>query len=50
MRYYLSQHIAKTKKAVSLGKPTRKKSAVFFNIVQKAFEPPPPFIWTFDVQ
>ena len=24
-----------------LGKPTRKKSAVFFNIVQKAFDPPP---------
>ena len=26
----------------SLGKPTRKKSAVFFNIVQKAFDAPPP--------
>ena len=24
-----------------LGKPSRKKSAVFFNIVQKAFDPPP---------
>ena len=29
-----------------LGKPSIKKSAVFFNIVQKAFDPPP-FIWTF---
>ena len=27
-----------------LGKPSAKKSAVFFNIVQKAFGPPPPFI------
>ena len=25
----------------SLGKPSCKKSAVFFNIVQKAFDPPP---------
>ena len=25
----------------ALGKPSRKKSAVFFNIVQKAFDPPP---------
>ena len=25
-----------------LGKPSGKKSAVFFNIVQKAFDPPPP--------
>ena len=25
----------------SLGKPSYKKSAVFFNIVQKAFDPPP---------
>ena len=24
-----------------LGKPSREKSAVFFNIVQKAFDPPP---------
>ena len=31
----------------SLGKPSCKKSAVFFNIVQKAFDTPPPFIWTF---
>ena len=29
-----------------LGKPSFKKSAVFLNIVQKAFDPPP-FIWTF---
>ena len=29
-----------------LGKPSCKKSAVFFNIVQKAFDPPPPFVWT----
>ena len=29
-----------------LGKPSCKKSAVFLNIVQKAFDPPP-FIWTF---
>ena len=29
-----------------LGKPSAKKSAVFLNIVQKAFDPPP-FIWTF---
>ena len=29
------------------GKPSCKKSAVFLNIVQKAFDPPtPPFIWT----
>ena len=27
--------------AVSLGKPSFQKSAVFFNIVQKAFDPPP---------
>ena len=26
----------------NLGKPSFKKSAVFFNIVQKAFDPPPP--------
>ena len=26
-----------------LGKPSRKKSAVFLNIVQKAFDPHPPF-------
>ena len=26
--------------AVSLGKPSFQKSAVFFNIVQKAFDPP----------
>ena len=31
----------------ALGKPTCKKSEVFLNIVQKAFDPPPPFIWTF---
>ena len=30
----------------TLGKPSCKKSAVFLNIVQKAFDPPP-FIWTF---
>ena len=29
--------------STTLGKPSRKKSAVFFNIVQKAFDPPPPF-------
>ena len=29
---------------VHLGKPSFKKSAVFLNIVQKAFDPPPPFI------
>ena len=28
---------------INLGKPPDKKSAVFFNIVQKAFDPPP--IW-----
>ena len=32
-------------KLISLGKPSCKKSAVFFNIVQKAFDPPP-FVWT----
>ena len=26
---------------MELGKPSREKSAVFFNIVQKAFDPPP---------
>ena len=26
---------------ITLGKPTREKSAVFFNIVQKASDPPP---------
>ena len=26
---------------LTLGKPSFKKSAVFFNIVQKAFDPPP---------
>ena len=26
---------------INLGKPPDKKSAVFFNIVQKAFDPPP---------
>ena len=31
-----------------LGMPSFQKSAVFLNIVQKAFDPPPPpFIWTF---
>ena len=30
-----------TRFTLTLGKPTRKKSAVFFNIVQKAFDPPP---------
>ena len=35
---YLSQEIRLT----CLGKPSFKKSAVFFNIVQKAFDPPPP--------
>ena len=29
------------------GSPPLKKSAVFFNIVQKPFDAPPPFIWTF---
>ena len=29
-----------------LGKPSWEKSAVFLNIVQKAFDPPPPFVWT----
>ena len=30
-----------------LGKPSFKKSAVFLNIPQKAFDPPlPPFVWT----
>ena len=28
----------------NLGKLPKKKSVVFFNIVQKAFGPPPPFI------
>ena len=27
-----------------LGKPPCKKSAVFLNIVKKAFDPPPPFV------
>ena len=36
-----------TQEILSLGKPSREKSAVFLNIVQKAFDPPPPFIWTF---
>ena len=27
-----------------LGKPPFQKSAVFLNIAQKAFDPPPPFI------
>ena len=27
------------------GKPSRKKNAVFFNIVQKAFDPPPPHLF-----
>ena len=31
----------KKKTALKLGKPSRKKSAVFLNIVQKAFDPPP---------
>ena len=33
---------------IMLGMPSDKKSAVFFNIVQKAFapRPPPPFVWT----
>ena len=30
--------------AVSLGKPSFQKSAVFFNIVQKAFDPPPLYL------
>ena len=35
-------NLHKKKTLVSLGKPSFKKSAVFFNIVQKAFDPPPP--------
>ena len=31
-------------KYIHLGMPPFQKSAVFFNIVQKAFAPPPPFI------
>ena len=30
---------------VGLGKPSRGKSAVFLNIVQKAFDPPPPLLF-----
>ena len=29
----------------NLGKPSREKSAVFLNIVQKAFGPPPPLLF-----
>ena len=29
-----------------LGEPTATRSAVFLNIVQKAFDPPPPSFWT----
>ena len=31
-------------KVLGKGKPSIKKSAVFFNIVQKAFDPPPFFV------
>ena len=30
---------------IVLGKPSCKKSAVFLNIVQKAFAPPPPLLF-----
>ena len=38
-------HQVEPGESVTLGKPTRKKSAVFLNIVQKTFDPPP-FVWT----
>ena len=34
---------------VILGKPSREKSAVFFNIVQKAFDPPPLYLNIFPI-
>ena len=38
----ITQAISNEKKwGMGLGKPSREKSAVFFNIVQKAFDPPP---------
>ena len=41
VRLLLSIYFAKTKhNHVQLGMPSCKKSAVFFNIVQKAFDPP----------
>ena len=42
----LAEENSEAGEAPLLGKPSRKKSAVFLNIVQKAFDPPP-FIWTF---
>ena len=37
-------HGCRVAKVTFLGKPSRGKSEVFLNIVQKAFDPPPPFI------
>ena len=34
----------RTELPLALGMPSFQKSAVFLNIVQKAFDPPPPFI------
>ena len=36
--YYIDTYLTV---APYLGMPSREKSAVFFNIVQKAFDPPP---------
>ena len=42
--YIVNSKIRKVPLLCYLGKPSRKKSAVFLNIVQKAFDPPPPFV------
>ena len=40
IRVLKSQYCLETLLSETLGKPSREKSAVFFNIVQKAFDPP----------
>ena len=42
--YHLNSQYLGPETQGTLGKPSRGKSDVFLNIVQKAFGPPPPFI------
>ena len=39
----VKHHDGRISTSLCLGKPSFQKSSVFLNIVQKAFDPPPPF-------
>ena len=41
-----SKNLPTDKRQLLLGVPSATRSAVFLNIVQKAFDPPPPSFWT----